>query len=138
VAAFENDQGNPDDTAKKIQDEIVKLSQQAASLASAASAADGAGEFAAGAGTVGGIAGGPLGAIVAAGIVLALDLGDDFIGQSVAVLFPRPEDVGTPQTKGQFQGNDFNQQIDITSEEEGQYELFFDVHVALIPGPVTQ
>ena len=62
VAAYEKDYGDPDATARRIQDEVVKLSQQAASLASAASAADGPGVGpAAGAGTIGGIAGGPSG-----------------------------------------------------------------------------
>lgn len=140
VAAFENDRGDPDATARKIQDEVVKLSQQAASLASAASAADGPGVgVAAGAGTIGGIAGGPIGALLAVGAVELLGLGDDFVGQAVDVLFVNQNDVGTPAVKeDRFQNNEFNRKIVIDGGAEGKYELFFDVRVkkVLPPEPV--
>ncbi|HTR68230.1 MAG TPA: hypothetical protein VMH85_20790 [Terriglobales bacterium] len=136
VMAYENDDGDPDTTAKNIQDEVVKLSQEAAKLGAAAEAADGPGIGpAAGAGTVGAIAGGPIGALIAAGIVSALGLGDDFINQAVAVLFSRPDDVGTPATLGQFQDNDFNRKINVNGGEQGEYDLFFDVVVLNVPPP---
>ena len=137
--AYENDDGDPDETAKKIQDEVVKLSQEVGSLASAAAAADGPGVGpAAAAGTVGAIAGGPLGALAAAGIVSILGLGDDFVGQAAMVLFELQDDVGMPPNQGQFQGNDFNRKITINGDDEGEYELFFDVVVELIPAPIPQ
>ena len=130
VVAYENDDGDPDETARKIQDEVIKLSQQAGSLASAAAAADGPGVGpSAAAGTVGAIAGGPIGALVAAGIVSLLGLGDDFIGQATTVLFARQDDVGTPPTLDQFQGNDFNCKINVNGGDEGEYDLFFDIVV---------
>jgi hypothetical protein len=136
VVAYENDHGDPDETAKKIQDEVIKLSQQAGSLASAAAAADGPGIGpAAAAGTVGGIAAGPIGALIAAGIVSVLGLGDDFINQAATLLFARPEDVGTPPTIGQFRGIDFNRKINVNGGDEGEYDLFFDILVLKIdPG----
>jgi hypothetical protein len=137
--AYEQDDGDPDETAKKIQDEVVKLSQAAGSLASGAEAADGPGVgLAAGAATVGGIAAGPLGALAAAGIVSVLGLGDDFVGQSASLLFARQEDVGTPPKQGQFQGNDFNHKININGDEEGEYDLFFDVLVERINPSTTE
>jgi hypothetical protein len=137
--AYENDDGDPDETAKKIQDEVVKLSQEVGSLASAAAAADGPGVGpAAAAGTVGAIAGGPLGALAAAGIVSILGLGDDFVGQAAMVLFELQDDVGMPPNQGQFQGNDFNRKITINGDDEGEYELFFNVVVELIPAPIPQ
>jgi hypothetical protein len=137
VLAYENDRGDPEETAKKIQEEIVTLSQQASSLASAASAADGPGVgVAAGAGTVGAIAGGPLGALVAAAIVEVLGLGDDFVGQNADILFLHPDDVGTPPIRGKFQGKlDFNSEIVVGGGEEGKYTLFFFVQTLLIDPP---
>ncbi len=139
VMAYENDFGDPDDTAKKIQDEVVKLSQEAGKLASAAEAADGPGVGpSAAAGTIGGIAGGPLGALLAAGIVSALGLGDDFINQSIALLFTRPENVGEPPTQGQFQETDYNRKINVNGGDQGIYDLFFDIHVEEIPPGQTR
>ena len=136
VVAYENDDGDPDATAKKIQDEVVGLSQQAASLASASSAADGPGVgVAAGAGTVGAIAAGPIGALVAAGIVQVLGLGDDFVGQSVSDQFFHSDNVGTPPILGQFQGNDFNTQMVVNGGTEGAYTLFFFVETNQIEPP---
>lgn len=136
VVAYENDEGDPDETAKKIQDEIVKLSQQAQSLASsgadaaAADAADGPGiGVGAAAGTIGAIAAGPLGALVASAIVSVFGLGDDFVGQNAAQLFMSPDNVGTPPTLGQFQGTDFHSKITVGGNDEGAYDLFFNVLV---------
>ena len=124
---------------------MIKLSQQAQSLASAADAADGPGIGpGAAAGTVGAIAGGPIGALIAAGIVSALDLGDDFVGQAATLLFARPEDVGTPPTQGQFhpegldQGMAFNRKINVDGGDEGVYDLFFDILVVNQPAPFTE
>jgi hypothetical protein len=141
VLAYENDHGDPDETAKKIQETMVMLSQQAAALASAsdaAGAADGPGIGpSAGAAGVGGIVGGPLGALVAAGIVQVLGLGDDFINQSGTVAFSRPENVGTPAMLGMFKGTPFNSQISVDGGDEGRYELFFDIHVVFQPPSPT-
>jgi hypothetical protein len=128
VQGYERDHGDPDQTAKNIQEEVVKLSKEAENIAGAAGAADGPGiGQAAAAGTIGGIAGGPLGALVAAAIVAALDLGDDFVGQNARLHFLHPNDVGTPPVLGQFQGNEFNDKIVLKGGDEGEYELFFFV-----------
>jgi hypothetical protein len=134
--AYEQDFGDPDETAKKIQEEVVKLSNEVGSLASAAAAADGPGVGpAAAAATVGGIAAGPLGALAAAGIVTVLDLGDDFVGQTAKSFFELQNDVGTPPLLGQFQNNDFNVKININGDEEGEYDLFFHVLTEEIQPP---
>jgi len=138
VLAYENDFGDPDETAKKVQETVVVLSQQAGTLASGAAAADGPGVGpAAAAGTVGGIAAGPIGALVAAGLVTALGLGDDFVGQSASSLFSRSEDVGTKPTIDKFQNNDFNHQIHVDGGDNGVYEFFFDIKTELIEPPRT-
>jgi hypothetical protein len=136
VMAYENDDGDPDKTAKNIQDEAIKISQEVAKLASAADAADGAGAGpTAGGATIGGIIGGPLGALAAAGVVALLGLGDDFVGQDAAVLFVHSDDVGNPEVQGQFRGADFNKKISVDGDSEGAYDLFFDVRVQTIHPP---
>jgi hypothetical protein len=140
VAAYENDEGDPDETAQKLQEKMVEISNQVASIASAsgADAADGPGVgVGATAAGVGGVLGGPLGALAAAGIVAALGLGDDFVGQAALVQFARPEQAKTPDSQGDFAGSPFNAKITISGgDAEGAYELFFDVHVIEI-APVT-
>ena len=131
VLAYENDYGDPDKTAKNIQDKIVELSKAAGAAASAAGdAADGPGMgVSAAAGTVGGIAAGPIGALIAAGIVAGLGLGDDFINQAATLLFDRADNVGTPPNLGQFGGMDYNRKIYINGGAQGEYDLFFNVIV---------
>ncbi|MER8973206.1 MULTISPECIES: hypothetical protein [unclassified Mesorhizobium] len=131
VEAYEHDHGDPDETARAIQEQMVELAQAAQSIASGsgADAADGPGIGpAATAGAVGLLAG-PLGALLAVGVVSVLGLGDDWIGQGVALAFTRPEQAKTPPPLGTFQGNPFNAKIDINGGPEGHYELFFDIHV---------
>ena len=129
--AYENDHGDPDETAKALQQQIVELAKVAQSTASGsgADAADGPGIGpAATAGAVGLLAG-PLGSLLAVGIVSVLGLGDDWIGQGVVLAFTRPEQGGTPQQQGMFQNNPYNAKIDINGGSEGHYELYFDIHV---------
>lgn len=139
VLAFENDFGSPDTTAKEIQAMAVTLSQQAGAFAAGAAAADGPGVGpAAAAGTVGGIAAGPIGAAIAAAAVTALDLKDDFIGQSAKVLFLRPGELGTAPTKGVFRDTPFNHMVSIDGQDNGEYEFYFDVQVLdLQPGKLA-
>ena len=132
VVAYENDRGNPKTTAENLQAEFVKLAQQAQSIAAAsgADAADGPGLGPAGAaGGLAGIVAGPLGALVAVGVVTLLDLGDDFIGQDATFVFSRPENALTPDKLGDFRGMPFNARADVDGGKEGHYELFFDISV---------
>jgi hypothetical protein len=117
--AYENDRGNADETLDKLQKQLVELSKQAEAIASAsgAAAADGAGVgTVAGASSLSAIVAGPLGAIVALGIVTVLDLGDDFIAD--------------------FETTPFNTKIRINGGDDSAYELVFDVHVTEFD-PVT-
>jgi hypothetical protein len=132
VMAYENDEGDPDETAREIQEKMVEIAQatQAALGATdAASAADGPGLGPSAAAGAVGIVAGPLGSLLAVGIVAAFGLGDDFIGQGVSLAFIRPENVGTPPEIGKFQGNSFNAQVDVAGDGEGHHQLFFDIHV---------
>jgi hypothetical protein len=130
VQAYEHDHGDPDKTARNLQEQFVELAREAQSIAGAsgADAADGAGIGpTTAAGVVGALAG-PLGTLLAVGIVQALGLGDDYIGQGSRTLFARPELVGTePGRLGSFQGQDYNVMIDINGGGEGHYQLFFFV-----------
>jgi hypothetical protein len=132
---FEQDFGDPDDTAKKLQDELVKLSQAVGQAASSAGAdaADGPGVgIAAAAGAVGGILAGPLGAAGTEAIVATLQLGDDFVGERVKVLWDRlaeNEEPKSPPVLGKFQDNDFNIMLDVDGGDEGRYQLFFDLTI---------
>ena len=135
VSAYENDFGDPAKTAAALQQKLVEISNQVASVASAsgAEAADGPGVgVGAAAAGAGGLLAGPLGALAAAGVVAVLGLGDDFIGENVTVAFARPEDTSTPPDQGTFQGNSFNAQITITGNAEGNYALFFDILVTQV------
>lgn len=140
VLAFERDEGDPEETAAELQQTLVEISNQVASVAGASGAAAASGPgvgVGAAAATGGGVLAGPIGALAAAGIVSALDLGDDHIGENVSMQFNRPEQAKTPGRLGDFQGNPFNAKIEINGGEEGEYELFFDVHVRELPEPKT-
>ncbi|MBS7705107.1 hypothetical protein [Chelatococcus asaccharovorans] len=140
VDAFENDHGDPDETARKLQEKMVELARAAQALAGAsgADAADGPGIGPmATAGAVGAVAG-PLGSLAAVGIVAALHLGDDYIGQSSQTLFRRPELSGAdPDVIGQFKGQPYNVLIDVDGGSEGIYNLFFDVTTREVPPEYT-
>jgi hypothetical protein len=138
VSAYENDRGDPDETAKNLQEKLVELSK-AAALAeggSGADAADGPGMGAAGAaGAAGGAIAGPLGALAAAGIVAVLGLGDDFISQDAALAFideiktKEPHEHLTPDAE-------FNTKITLDGQDEGIYEVFFDIQVVAVRDPI--
>jgi hypothetical protein len=51
------------------------------------------------------------------------------IGQDVALVLQRPEEVGTKPPIGEFRGKPFNEKIEISGGDEGFYTLFFDVFV---------
>ncbi len=131
VAAYEYDHGDPDETAKKLQEKLVELSKsgQSAAAAAMADAADGPGIGpTAVAGAIGAVFAGPWGALLTGAIVEVFGLGDDFIGQGSQTLFARPELVGKePDKLGSFMGQDYNVIIDIDGGEEGHYQLYFDV-----------
>jgi hypothetical protein len=131
VAAFENDEGDPDETARNLQAKMVELAQQAqsAAAASGADAADGPGIGTTAAAGAAGLLAGPLGSLLAIGVVQVLGLGDDFVGQDVALAFTRADNTTTPPSLGQFRGNSFNAKTDIDGGDEGHYELFFDIAV---------
>jgi hypothetical protein len=118
---------------------MVEISNEVASIAgasgadAAAGAGVGVGDTAAG---VGGVLAGPLGALAATGIVAALGLGDDFIGQAALVQFAQADQARTPDKQGDFEGNAFNAKITIDGGDEGAHELFFDVRVADLPSPI--
>jgi hypothetical protein len=145
VHAYENDHGNPEETAKAIQEKAVELSKAVAAAAGSTGAdvADGPG---AGPGAIaaglGGVLAGPIGALGAALIVEGLDLGDDHIGERAVVEFARPEKIGTPPKQGDVQpGMEFNAKVDIDGGDDGVYEVFFDVVVLediqkTLPAPV--
>lgn len=139
VIAYENDHGDPDKTAKNIQDTVVMLSQQAGAAAAGAGAeaADGPGVGpAALAAGVGGVAAGPLGALLAAGIVSTLGLGDDFINQTAFMLFEHSNDVGSPSKLGQVQHMDYNRNANVNGGDQGEYDLYFQILVKEIPPPI--
>jgi hypothetical protein len=148
VDAYEHDYGDPDETAKAIQDEMVKLAQAAQSLLAATEAADaadgpGIGPTAGAAGAAGTLAG-PVGAVIAGAIVTVMDLGDDYIGHAGAAFFTRAYDIGDtpiePKKLGDFPGMDtnrgYNAVIDIDGKGEGKYQLYFDIAVEIKQKPL--
>src|SRR5262249_23107494 len=73
-SAYENDEGDPDEPARNLQAKMVELAQQAqsAAAASGADAADGPGIGPTAAAGAAGLLAGPLGSLLAVGIVQAL------------------------------------------------------------------
>lgn len=134
VVAYENDAGDPDETAKNVQAEMVKLSKEAAALAGALEgAADGpaAGTIAA----AGGALAGAWGAVIAVAIVAIFGMGDDYIGQNVTTLFLSGEEPTTPANIGKFQDMDYNKKVMVDGGDEGKYELYFHVLVREVSFP---
>ena len=139
VSVFENDEGDPEETAEAIQQKMVEISNEVSSLAGAAAGASGA-DAASGPGvgigatasTVSGVLAGPIGALAAAGIVAGLGLGDDYVGEGAILAFNRPELATTPEPQGNFNGAPFNAKIEIRGGDEGSFDVFFDVLVVTI------
>jgi hypothetical protein len=132
VQAYENDSGDPDQTARNIQDKMVEMAQAAQSVAaqSGADAADGPGVGpSAAAGGVAGFLAGPLGALLASGVVSLLGLGDDWIGQSLVLVFAYPDEAHTPDRIDRFQGQEYNKVVDIDGGDEGHHQLYFWIEV---------
>jgi hypothetical protein len=132
--AYENDAGDPEQTKKNVQDELVKLSNEAVAVYGAVEAADSpdlATVFAAGSNALKGA----WSAVIAAIIVGAFGMEDDYTGQDSRVLFLPPEPAMTPATIGTFHGQPYNVKLDVDGKDEGHYELFFRVNVADPPAP---
>jgi len=132
AVAFENDEGDPDQTLGKIREKAAQGVQQLQSViaSSAASSPDGPGiSPAEAASSVAGMITGPFKELLPAGVVSLLGLDDDYIGQDVALVLQRPEEVGTKPPIGEFRGKPFNEKIEIGVGDEGSYALFFDVFV---------
>ena len=131
VAAFENDQGDPEETAKTIQNKMIELAKAGQALAAGAAAADGPGIGpAAAAGGIVGILSGPLGAVVAFVIVALLGLGDDYIQEGGTSAFDDQEvEPKEPDELGEFKEKPYNAMIALDGGSEGEYELYF--HIAL-------
>ena len=136
VVGFENDMGDPDETAKEVQAQMVKLSKEAAAVAGAMEgAADGP---AAGAiGTAGGALGGAWGAVLALLVVEIFGMGDDYIAQNATTLFVDGGIPTTPPDLGTFNGSAYNAKVRVANNDgERKYELYFHVLVRDNPMPV--
>jgi hypothetical protein len=132
AVAFENDEGDPDQTLEKIRAKAAQGVQQLQSViaSSTASSANGPGiSPAEAASTVAGIITGLFRELLPAPVVSLLGLDDDYIGQDVALFLQRPDEVGTKPPIGEFRGKPFNEKIEISGGDEGSYALFFDVFV---------
>jgi hypothetical protein len=135
VVAFENDLGDPDETAKEVQAQLVKLSKEAAAVAGAIEgSADGP---AAGAiGTAGGALGGAWGAVLALLVVEIFGLGDDYVAQNATKLFLDGTMPTTPPNLGTFLDSPYNAKVRVENKDgEGKYELYFHVLVRDNPVP---
>jgi hypothetical protein len=132
AVAFENDEGDPDETARKIREKAAQGVQQLQSVIASAAASSPSGPGISSedaASSVAGIITGPFKEVLPAAVVSLLGLDDDYIGQDVALVLQRPEEVGTKPPIGEFRGKPFNEKIEISGGDEGFYALFFDVFV---------
>lgn len=139
VVGYENDAGDPDETAKEVQAEMVKLSKAAAaSAADFEGAADGPAASTFGtAGGVGGLLAGAWGAVIAMAIVAIFGMGDDYIAQNVTTLFLDGVEPTTPPIISNFQETlPYNAKVMIDGGDEGKYELYFHVLVRDNPVPI--
>ena len=127
VIGFEHDAGDPEQTAQNVQNELVKLSQEAAGWGGESE--DAADSPAGDAAVAGGALSGAWGALLAFAIVEVFGMGDDFIAQGLKNVFTPPPNVPeTPPNLGTFQGDPYNVSIVLDGEDE-KYTLYFQVTV---------
>jgi hypothetical protein len=135
VVAFENDMGDPDETAKDVQAQLVKLSQEGAAAAGAIEG-NPDGPAAGAIGATGGALGGAWGTVLALLVVEVFGMGDDYIAQNATKLFVDGGVPTTPPDLGSFLGDPYNAKVRVAQEGEGEYELYFHVLVRDNPVPV--
>ena len=83
----------------------------------------------------GAVVGGPLGALVARGLVGGLDLADDYIKQDGVTLFSKETGYRDPPIKGQFWDENWTHKLYLDGGDEGKYDLYFRVLIVRDPRP---
>jgi hypothetical protein len=83
----------------------------------------------------GAVVGGPLGAMLARGLVGGLGLADDYIGQNGVTLFSKETGYRDPPVKGKFFDENWTHKLFLDGGDEGQYDLYFRVLIVRQPRP---
>ncbi|NEA31852.1 hypothetical protein [Streptomyces sp. SID13031] len=139
VAIYENDEGSPSEARRKVEKAMQKAAEAAAQAAGAydmtTAAAGNAGALSPWAAIGGGLVGGPLGALVAGGIVAAFGLGDDYVGERGATLFDPKDGYDSPPDRGKVGGESYTHMFPISSGGSGSYDVYLRVRKVRDPRP---
>jgi hypothetical protein len=139
VAVMENDEGSPSEARKKVQqamEDVAKAGQQAAAIYDMSAAAAGNdGALTPWADLAGLVVGGPIGTLVARGLVGGLGLADDFVGERGATLFDKKIGYATPPTIGTAGGEGYTHKFWIDGKSQGKYDVYLRVQKVKQPRP---
>ena len=143
VAVYEHDEGSVTTARRKVRktmEEIAAAGAQAAAIYDVATSAKGAagdGGLSNYAAIAGGVVGGPLGALIGKGIVGALGLGDDYVGDQGVPVFD--QNYNQIPVLGSVDGPagpvEFSHRFWIDSGNDGDYEVYFRVQKMDVPRP---
>ncbi|MDQ4032994.1 MAG: hypothetical protein M3332_12300 [Actinomycetota bacterium] len=140
VAVYENDQGSVKAAREKVtkaMQEVAEASQQAAAIYDLSAAANGnTGSIGPAAEIAALIVNGPVGALVAKGLVAGLGLADDYVGQQGATIFGRETGYVDPPTLGRTStGEPYTHRFWVNSDGAGDYEVYLRVQIIDRPRP---
>jgi hypothetical protein len=139
AAVMENDEGSPSEAREKVSkamQDVAAAAQQAAAIYDMSAAAAGNdGALSPAADIAGLLVGGPLGTLIARGLVGGLGLADDYVGERGAVLFDKAQGYGKIPIIGTVDGEDYTHKFWIDGGDDGKYDLFFRVHKYIDPRP---
>ncbi len=135
IAVYEHDEGSVKEAREKVakaMQDIAAAGAQAAAIIDASQAAAGnASNVSTYAAIAGAVASGPMGALIGKGLVAALGLNDDYVGDEGRAVFE--ENYDDPPVKDQIKGVDYTHKFWIDSHGGGDYEVYFRVVKKEIP-----
>lgn len=134
---MESDFGSQEQARRKVEQEMKNLTAAAAQAAStydmAANSGANAKDLNMYSDIAGAVLGGPMGALIARGVVAGLDLADDYVGQDGVTLFSKENGYADPPFKGQFLEEHWTHKLFIDGGDEGKYDVYFRVLIVRQP-----
>ena len=134
VAVYEHDEGSTGEATAKVRDAMQKAAsaaQQAVAIYEGLAAGDGnTGDLGIATQIAGTVLQGPLGTLVATGLVKGLGLGDDFVQQDGRTLFGKDHGfVAYPELGRTGTGEYYTHRYWINSDGNGDYEVYLRVEI---------
>ncbi len=140
VAVFEHDEGSISEARRKVRktmEEFAAAGAQAAALYNISQGAAGDGGLSNYTAIAGAVVGGPMGALLGKGIVGALGLGDDYVGDEGVPVFD--QNYNQIPVLGSIAGAagpiEYSHRFWIDSDGDGDYEVYFRVQKMDVPRP---